>query len=200
MEWNGRGASGSLGKMVFLLTCWCGVFRFGDGKHVGGGGLHAMLRTSDVFSGGVAVDEYVDIESRVLERVEVYGEEIQGGTADDVTTIIYAAMQPAPGGEGDLDAWYRDEHNEQMSKEPGYKRTTRYKPLFQTRNSGKGKPEGLDFVAFHQFGEGNKVGSEVEPLDPMTEWTKRCMAGCEKIDAAVYRKVKTLRGWMENIH
>ncbi|KAJ4357867.1 uncharacterized protein N0V89_002444 [Didymosphaeria variabile] len=95
-------------------------------------------------------------------------------------------MQPAPGGEKDLDAWYREEHNEQMSKEPGYKRTTRYSPLFQTRNIGK--PSGLDFVAFHQFGEGHKIGTEVEPLEPMSNWTKRAMNNCTSIDAAVYRK------------
>jgi hypothetical protein len=98
-------------------------------------------------------------------------------------------MQPGAGGEKDLDAWYRDEHNEQMSKEPGYKRTIRCNPVFQTRNVGK--PGGLDFVAFHQFGEGNKVGTEVEPLDPMTEWTKRCMGACTSIDAAVFRKERT---------
>lgn len=108
---------------------------------------------------------------------------------DEVTTIIFAAMQPAPGGEKDLDAWYREEHNEQMAREPGYKRTTRYSPLFQTRNVGT--PAGLDFVALHQFGDKNEIGSEVKPLDPMTDWTKRCMGECTSIDAAVYRKFKT---------
>lgn len=101
-------------------------------------------------------------------------------------------MQPSSGNEADLDAWYTQEHNAQMAQEKGYVRTTRYKMLFQTKNSGKGTPSGTDFVALHAFGEGNGVGSEVVPLDPMTEWTRKCMENCERIDAAVYRKVKTL--------
>lgn len=146
--------------------------------------FYLFLSSGEGFGGGVGgpVNRYLGVRCVALTA------------ADDVNTIIYAAMQPAPGGEKDLDSWYREEHNEQMSREQGYKRTTRYRPLFQTRNSGKDKPGGLDFVAFHQFREGNKVGAEVEPLDPMTEWTRRCMAGCEEIDAAVYRKVKTLTG------
>lgn len=110
--------------------------------------------------------------------------------ADAATTIIYAAMQPAPGGEADLEAWYIEEHNQQMSEQPGWKRTTRFKLLFQTRNDGK-PPGGLDFLAIHEFGEGNKIGKDVEPLDPMTDWTKKCMSECKAIDAAVFRKAKS---------
>jgi len=99
-------------------------------------------------------------------------------------------MQPAPGGEADLDAWYREEHNEQMSKEPGYKRTTRWSLLLQVRHDEK-PPGGLDFFAMHEFGEGNKIGKDVLPLDPITDWTKKCMGECQKIDAAVYELQRT---------
>lgn len=99
-------------------------------------------------------------------------------------------MQPTSGGEADLDAWYREEHNDQMSKEPGWKRTSRFSLLYQDRNDGK-EPGGLGFLAIHEFGEGNKIGKDVEPLDPMTDWTKRCMSECKAIDAAVYHKVKS---------
>lgn len=97
-------------------------------------------------------------------------------------------MQPAPGGEADLDAWYREEHNEQMSKEPGWKRTIRYRLLSQSRNDEK-KPDGLDFLAIHEFGEGNQLGKEVKPLEPITDWTRKAMSECKAIDAAIYHKV-----------
>lgn len=97
-------------------------------------------------------------------------------------------MQPAPGGEADLDAWYREEHNEQMSKEPGWKRTIRYRLLSQSRNDEK-KPDGLDFLAIHEFGEGNQLGKEVKPLEPITDWTRKAMSECKAIDAAIYYKV-----------
>jgi hypothetical protein len=99
-------------------------------------------------------------------------------------------MQPAPGGEADLDAWYRDEHNEQMSLEPGYKRTTRWSLLHQNRHDEK-PAGGLDFFAMHEFGEGNKIGKYVLPLDPMTDWTKKCMGECKAIDAAVFELTAT---------
>ncbi|KAJ4294397.1 hypothetical protein N0V90_008087 [Kalmusia sp. IMI 367209] len=156
-------------------------------NHVGGS-LKDIPRTSETFPTEGLVDDFIDFESRILSQIQLFGSGEH--PADEVTTIIYAAMQPAPDGQKDLDAWYREEHNQQMSEQPGWKRTTRYSPLFQTRNVGK--PGGLDFVALHQFGEGNKLGKEVEPLDPMTDWTKKCMSECTSIDAAVYHKVKTL--------
>jgi hypothetical protein len=101
-----------------------------------------------------------------------------------------AAMEPSPGGEADLDAWYRDEHNDQMSKEPGYVRTSRFSLVHQLRTDG-GKLERISFLAIHEFGDGHKIGTKVEPLDPMTDWTKRCMSNAKAIDAAVYKKVQS---------
>lgn len=81
-------------------------------------------------------------------------------------------MQPSSGGEADLDAWYREEHNQQMSKEPGWQRTSRFRLLHQGRNDG-GEAHGLDFLAIHEFGEGNKLGKTLEPLHPATDSTLR---------------------------
>ncbi|KAF2692206.1 hypothetical protein K458DRAFT_354521 [Lentithecium fluviatile CBS 122367] len=147
--------------------------------------LKKIPRTSDMFPTDGPVDDFIQFESRIFELVQLY--ETGKQPEDAATKIMYAAMQPLPGGEADLDAWYREEHNEQMSKEPGWKRTTRFKLLFQTRNDGK-KPGGLDFLAIHEFGEGNQLGKDVHPLDPMTDWTKKAMAGCTAIDAAIYEK------------
>ena len=110
------------------------------------------------------------------------------------TTIIWAAMEPQAGGEADLDAWYRDEHNEQMSEQPGWKRTVRYKLLTQHRSDKKDEAW-LSFLAIHEFGEGHRLGKDVEPLDPMTDWTKRCMSAAKGIDAAIYQKTKQFWGW-----
>ena len=106
-------------------------------------------------------------------------------------TIIYAAMEPKPENEADLDAWYREEHNQQMSEQPGWKRTVRFKLLYQHRDPTDIGSEAPSFLAIHEFGGGHKLGKDVEPLDPMTEWTKRCMSDCKAIDAAIYNKVKT---------
>jgi hypothetical protein len=99
-------------------------------------------------------------------------------------------MEPGSGGEADLDAWYREEHNQQMSEQTGWKRTARFNLLFQQRNDEK-ESQRLSFLAIHEFGEGHKIGTDVEPLNPMTEWTKRAMSAAKAIEAAVYYKVKS---------
>lgn len=106
-------------------------------------------------------------------------------------TIMLAMMQPAPTPEAqaDLDKWYRDEHNAQMSKEPGYLRTSRYRLLNQTSNGGSETQE-LSFLAVHGFDEGNVLGTEIKPLDPMTEWTKKVMGQAVGIDAGIYGLVR----------
>ncbi|KAF2642263.1 hypothetical protein P280DRAFT_262017 [Massarina eburnea CBS 473.64] len=146
----------------------------------------AVSRKSSLFPTDGPVDDFIEFESRILSLNQYFEVEKQ----PEATKIIYAALQPAPGGEADLDAWYREEHNEQMSKEPGYKRTTRFRQLLHMRNDGK-TPSGLDFVAIHEFGEGNKLGKVAGPLDPITDWTKRCMSESQAIDVAVFTKVKS---------
>lgn len=100
-------------------------------------------------------------------------------------------MQPQPGGEADLDAWYRDEHNQQMSEQPGWKRTTRFSLLSHHGSIGK-KSEELSFLAIHEFGEGNKLGIDVEALEPISDWTKKVMGEAKAIDAGIYYKTKAL--------
>lgn len=108
---------------------------------------------------------------------------------DLAPNILLAMMQPSPGGEVDLDEWYRSEHNEQMSHEPGWKRTTRYNLLFQHGNTRREAPQ-LSFLAIHEFNEPNRLGINVEPLQPMSAWTERVLKDVQAVDAGIYRKVK----------
>lgn len=96
-------------------------------------------------------------------------------------------MEPGPSPElaADLDAWYRQEHLEQMSKEPGWHRSRRYSLLF---NVGS-KEKIPSYLALYEFDETVKLGTQVQPLDPMTEWTKKCMRKAQKIEAGIYRKM-----------
>ena len=45
------------------------------------------------------------------------------------------------------------------------------------------------FLALHEFDEGNKLGKDVVPLDPLTDWTKRVIDAAQTVDGAVYHKV-----------
>ena len=97
---------------------------------------------------------------------------------------MLAMMQPPPGGEPELDAWYRDEHNEQMSQQPGWRRTSRYRLLYHY-NSGEESQE-LSFLAVHEFGPGHNLGKEVKAIEPISDWTKKVMSEAKAIDAAIY--------------
>ena len=76
-----------------------------------------------------------------------------------------------------------------MSEQPGWIQTLRYSHLSQHRSNAQ-TADALSFVAIHGFGEGHKLGMDVEPLDPITDWTRKCMSEVKAIDAAVYHKVR----------
>ncbi|KAH7564517.1 hypothetical protein BM1_01564 [Bipolaris maydis] len=129
-----------------------------------------------------------EADVRGFSEVEVYekerGKEV--GRDNPAHTLLVALMQPGPDGAADLDAWYRDEHNEQMSKEPGWLRTCRYSLVAQ--KGGDGKEKELSFLAIHEFNESNELGDTVKALEPVSEWTKKVMSAAVGIDAAIYRK------------
>lgn len=101
--------------------------------------------------------------------------------------LLLAAMEPGPSSEmaADLDTWYREEHLEQMSKEPGWRRSIRYSLLFNIGSTEKAP----SLLALYEFDETAKLGTQVQPLDPMTDWTKKCMQEAQKIEAGIYKKM-----------
>ncbi|KAF2707031.1 hypothetical protein K504DRAFT_436215 [Pleomassaria siparia CBS 279.74] len=171
------------------------IYKVPELRDVQAGKLQDINRTSDTFPTNGPLEHFVESESRILGLEQLYETSTQ---SEDVgMTIIHAAMEPGPGGEADLEAWYREEHNQQMSEQPGWKRTTRYKLLSQHRNDDK-EQQRMSFLAIHEFGEDNKIGKDVEPLDPMTDWTKRAMTAAKAIEAAVYHRVKSFGKALES--
>jgi hypothetical protein len=106
-------------------------------------------------------------------------------------------MQPPVGGEANLDAWYRREHCQHMSEQPGWLRTRRYSLLSalpsslssSSVNSGDGKDGKLSFLAVHEFGEGEQLGTEVKALQPVSAWTMIIMRDARGIEAGIWRRV-----------
>jgi hypothetical protein len=96
-----------------------------------------------------------------------------------------------PGEAEDLDAWYREEHLEQMAREPGWRRARRYKLVFQVKDRNKPcTDEPPSSLALYDFDESaTQLGTQVKPLDPMTDWTKRCMASAKKIEAGIWHRI-----------
>ncbi|CAE7192644.1 hypothetical protein PTTW11_07592 [Pyrenophora teres f. teres] len=145
---------------------------------------HLIVRPIDDLANTEEDDEALDPQNdvRIYKQVEIYGKE-RNDTVP-APTILLALMQPSSSGAKDLDAWYCQEHNEQMSKEPGWLRTCRYELVSQSSDDAEAK---LTFLAIHEFGEGEQLGDMVKALQPVSEWTMRVMREAVGIDAAIYR-------------
>ncbi|KAI4628716.1 hypothetical protein J4E83_003269 [Alternaria metachromatica] len=124
---------------------------------------------------------------RAYSEVQIFGPK---KTGEPAKTIMIALMQPSPTGAEDLDAWYREEHNQQTSEQPGWLRTCRYSLVRQESGSEdeEGKEQELSFLAIHEFGEGEQLGDMVKAFEPVSEWTMRVMKDAVGIDAAIYRR------------
>ncbi|KAI4960433.1 hypothetical protein J4E86_002055 [Alternaria arbusti] len=124
---------------------------------------------------------------RTYSEVQIFGPAKSGEPA---TTIMIALMQPSPTGAEDLDAWYREEHNQQTSEQPAWLRTCRYALVSQESGSSDegGKKQELSFLAIHEFGEGEQLGDTVKAFEPISEWTMKVMKDAVGIDAAIYRR------------
>jgi hypothetical protein len=99
---------------------------------------------------------------------------------------MLAGMQPVEGTAEDMDAWYREEHIDQMYElEPGLKRATRCSLIFSVL-PGDQAPK---FLTVYEFDGSNKLGQDVQALEPMTDWTKKVIGNCDKIEAAIYTSI-----------
>lgn len=99
---------------------------------------------------------------------------------------------PSADSSDELDRWYREEHNEQMSYEPGWIRSSRYKLVVQIKSPspvGDPRPDAPEWMTIHEFGVGNKLGSKVEPLDPISDWTRKVMGDMKSIEAYNWKNI-----------
>ncbi|KAH7084952.1 hypothetical protein BKA63DRAFT_528813 [Paraphoma chrysanthemicola] len=161
------------------------LYNVSDLAAIQAGRLSDIARSSKLSLFEGSIDDHVEFEWRIYSFAQLYENAVQSEEA--APTIMLAMMQPAQGGEAELDAWYREEHNEQMSEQIGWLRTTRCSLLGQHSSSGQTSGE-LSFLAIHAFEQSNQLGIEVKALEPMSDWTKKVMSEAQAIDAAIYHK------------
>lgn len=92
----------------------------------------------------------------------------------------------------DFDNWYREEHLEQMSHAPGWRRTVRYKLVFKKETKGVPESEKAPkWLTLLEFEPGSLSKSpKVEPPLPQTEWTKKVMGSLKKADVAKFEFIR----------
>ena len=98
-------------------------------------------------------------------------------------------MEPAEDGHADLDAWYREEHLDQATTQPGWRRSTRYTLVPGVKNSqGQTADDAPTYLALHEW-DAEHLGEKVAPFVPVTEWTKKVCGECKKIEAFNYVRI-----------
>ncbi|KAF2491046.1 hypothetical protein BU16DRAFT_517062 [Lophium mytilinum] len=180
--WRWKAADPEYGNQNMVL------YKLPDLTFINDPKFQAIGMTSDLLPGSRSMLDFTAFDLRFYTMEQLFQTEHQ--PEDATSTIVWAAMEPAEGGAAELDSWYRDEHNQQMSKEPGWKRTTRFKIVGQLHDITPAN-DAPSFLTIHEFGDGHKIGTKVLPLEPKTEWTKKVMGSAKTIDAGVYHKVKS---------
>ncbi|QDS70905.1 hypothetical protein FKW77_006333 [Venturia effusa] len=133
-------------------------------------GFQSIPMTHSSLPDGVSMHALAHFDTRIYSFTQEHVKDEQEPAGLPYPNLLVAAMEPGPTPEmaADLDAWYRQEHLEQMSKEPGW------------------PPSSL---LLYEFDKEAKLGTQVQPLDPMTDWTKKCMQEAQKIETGIYRKM-----------
>nr|OQO31211.1 hypothetical protein B0A51_02051 [Rachicladosporium sp. CCFEE 5018] len=101
--------------------------------------------------------------------------------------IVAVAIEPADGGDDELDHWYRNEHLEILAKVPIYLRTSRYKLLRPSGSLGRHLPP--SHLALHEYTSSEELlnyALQHGPLAPETEQSKRVLGGAKHVERTVW--------------
>ncbi|OQN99438.1 hypothetical protein B0A48_14415 [Cryoendolithus antarcticus] len=101
--------------------------------------------------------------------------------------IVAVAIEPAEGGDDELDHWYRNEHLELLAKVPIYLRTSRYKLLRPSGSLGRHLPP--SHLALHEYTSSKELlnyALQHGPLAPETEQSKRVLGSAKHVERTVW--------------
>jgi len=101
-----------------------------------------------------------------FKKLEEVGNEGQG----NVVVAVFLDIFPGEDMLAKLDAWYREEHIDMLSKVPGWLRTRRY----VTSYTNKGAP--IEYLALHEYAPENGLGGEEFQAATSTKWANEIMS------------------------
>jgi hypothetical protein len=128
--------------------------------------------------------KFIDFDTRFYQRVQVLEKprEEKRGLGK---VIKCTAIQPGLGMEDEFNRWYREEHLEQVSHMPGWRKSTRFDLIFKVQShDDSNREEAPKYLAIHEFEEGTEVNRISK--EEWTEWTKRMVKAAVKIDEGTF--------------
>lgn len=97
-------------------------------------------------------------------------------------------MQQVQGGDEKLNQWEQHRHLKEISKQPGWRRSSLYELVFQSPPSECRQR----FLVLHEFEEGMLPGgNEIVAFEPANEWSRRRMGSPSELDAGEYRLISS---------
>ncbi|KAF2803049.1 uncharacterized protein BDZ99DRAFT_400490 [Mytilinidion resinicola] len=139
---------------------------------------------------GGPILKFVNFDTRYYKKIQVFEKEGKTRPGRGVN-INSAAIQPAEGMEEELDRWYREEHLEKVSNEPGWIRSTRFELIFQVGDKGTTNTEVTpNWLAIHEFEADGLPGDRPKALEPVSALTKKIVGNAIKVDAAKFTLIR----------
>jgi hypothetical protein len=128
--------------------------------------------------------KFVDFDTRFYKRVQVLQK--PGQDRREIGRVIKStAIHPGCGMDEEFDRWYREEHLQQVSQMPGWKKSARFELIYKVQsNDDPIKENAPKCLAIHEFEEGTEV--KRIPRELWTEWTKRMVESAVQVDEGTF--------------
>ncbi|KAF2496741.1 hypothetical protein BU16DRAFT_507377 [Lophium mytilinum] len=148
--------------------------------------FRAVPMVHEMLPEGGPIHKFANFDTRYYKKIQVF--EKEGKTRPGMSR---PAIQPAEGMEEELDKWYREEHLEQVSNEPGWIRSTRFELVFKVGDKGVANSEVTPkWLAIHEFEADGLLGDMPRPLNPVSDLTKKIVGNAIKVDAAKFTLIR----------
>lgn len=140
----------------------------------------------DLLPEGGPVQKYADFDTRYYRLIQSFDKPDQVESDSGVGRVIKCtAIQPEPGRGEDIDRWYREEHLEQASQMPGWRKSTRYELIFKVQSvENPQREDAPKYLAIHEFDEGTEV--KRMPKESWTDWTRKIVQNAVAVDESVF--------------
>jgi len=133
--------------------------------------------------------DFIETDIRYYERIQLYSKSTPTSPKTGIGKVIKCtAIHLSAGTEAEFDRWYREEHLEQVSRMPGWRKTTRYELISSNRFEDAEVPP--HYLAIHEFEEGTEVKRMKK--DEWTKWTRRMVDSALKIEEGTFEFVSGL--------
>ncbi|OCL11910.1 hypothetical protein AOQ84DRAFT_313094 [Glonium stellatum] len=133
--------------------------------------------TSDMLPGSGDFNDLVELDIKAFVPIQAFeGQGMKKGRGKGLLTVL---MEPAEGGDDELDEWYRKQHHDMVSMCKGYRRSTRYRVIDNS------KPR---YLTIHEFDTTDMPWDQLK-MTSQTEWGKKVIGSMQSMESNVWELI-----------